>query len=306
MMMKRFYNEEPTEMNPEGTSFWKAFKQMIKGVPRRRPEELIENEPIRAASEDHFIWLGHSSLFLQLSGQRILVDPVFSKTASPLSFLGPKAFEYKYPYHPNDFPDLDLILISHDHYDHLDRAAIRVFKNRVPKFWVPTGVGKILEKWGVASEKITELHWGENRRLSSNLEIVSQTSRHFSGRGLANRNSTLWCSYVIRHKESRIFFSGDSGYGSHFRSIGQDFGPFDLAFLECGQYNENWPQIHMLPEETVQAALDLGARKFVPIHWGKFALSLHAWDEPPQRAEKEAATKKQSILLPRIGVPNPI
>ena len=298
----KFLNQIPTLMSPEGTSMWSAFAKMIKGAPGRKPDGAIETLEFREYGDsDYFVWLGHSSVFLQVDGVRIFVDPVFSRSTSPIPFLGPQAFEYTNGYKPDQFPELDIVLITHDHYDHLDKLAIKAFKNRTKQFIVPMRVGRILEKWGVSGKKIVEMDWSDNFQFADKLKITAQTGRHFSGRGLTNRNSTLWCSYVIESKNAKIFCCGDSGYGPHFKQIGEAHGPFDMAFMECGQYNENWPFIHMVPEQTVQAAMDIGAKTFVPIHWGKFTLSLHPWDEPPQRAQKEALALGQPITLPQIG-----
>ncbi len=314
----KFLNQIPTEMNPEGSSMWKALGQMIRGVPNRRPTDIIEtavieNPGIETESEqggmaedteNWFRWLGHSTVFLSLSGVRILVDPVFSNTASPFPIVGPKAFPYTHPYQVEQFLPLDIVLISHDHYDHLDKKAIQQLSRSVKQFIVPLGVSKILIKWGLAASKIKEMAWGDQFKFDEFLTIRAQTARHFSGRALSNRDSTLWCSYVIQSPGVSVYFSGDSGYGPHFAEIGRDFGPFDLAFVECGQYNTNWPLIHMMPEQTVQAAIDLHASTVLPIHWGTFSLSLHAWDEPPKRAQTEAERLKQNILIPKIGEKN--
>jgi L-ascorbate metabolism protein UlaG (beta-lactamase superfamily) len=305
----RFENQLPTPMNPEGTSIWKAMGKMIRGVPGRRPDEPIETvavkrEKLEEQEKDLFVSLGHSSLYLQLNKVKILVDPLLSKYASPFNFTGPKAFDYTNPISIDDFPDPDIVLITHDHYDHLDRAAIKTLKNRAGIFLCPVKVGKILNRWGIDSKVITELKWGEQYNYKDNLEIISTPARHFSGRGMFNRMSTLWSSYVLRTPEKAIFCGGDSGYGPHFKDIGNDYGPFEQSFLECGQYNENWPLIHMMPEETVQAAIDLKTKAFTPIHWGKFALSLHPWEEPIERAKKESSRLKQEISIPIFGSTN--
>ena len=303
---KRFQNQLPTPMNPEGTSMWKAMGKMIRGVPDRRPENPIETtavkrEELTSNNKDFFITLGHSSLYLQIGESKILVDPLFSKYASPFNFAGPKAFEYTNPITLADFPDPDIVLITHDHYDHLDKSSIRALKEIAGTFICPSGVGKILQKWGVERKRINELGWGDKYNFSGKLEIIAAPARHFSGRGMLNRMSTLWCSYVIRTAGKSVFCGGDSGYGPHFTEIGNNYGPFDHSFLECGQYNENWPLIHMTPEETVQAATDLKTKAFTPVHWGKFALSLHPWDEPVNRIIKESASLNKDIKIPAFG-----
>lgn len=302
----RFSNELPTPMNPEGTSMWKALGKMIKGIEGRRPDHPIKTHPVRRQDmeeikSDYFIHLGHSGLFIQTEGTRIIIDPVFSRYASPFKAAGPKAFDYTNSYKPDQFPDPDIYLISHDHYDHLDKSTVKSLKNRTGIFVCPLKVGDILQKWGVPEHKIIELNLGEYYSHNDTLRITSGQARHFSGRGLTSRMSTLWSSYIITSGNHNIFFSGDSGYGPHFKDIGDKYGPFGHAFLECGQYNENWPLIHMKPEETVQAAIDLNTNKFTPVHWGKFALSLHPWDEPPKKAEAEAQRLDQKIEIPAFG-----
>ncbi len=182
------------------------------------------------------------------------------------------------------------------------------FSNTLPTPMNPEGtsmwnaMGKMTR--GVPGNKINELNWGESYSQGGALSITSGPARHFSGRGMFNRMSTLWCSYIINSSNRNIFYSGDSGYGPHFRDIGEEFGPFDHAFIECGQYNENWPLIHMMPEQTVQAAIDARAEKFTPVHWGKFSLSLHPWEEPVKRAQAEAERKAQAIEIPTFGAIN--
>lgn len=299
----KYENQEPTVLNPEGTSMWRALGKMIKGVPDRRPRTPIPNIPVdldQLGDQDGYIWLGHSSVFLQLDGIRILIDPVFSKRASPFPFTGPKAFAYSFDYTAEQFENMDLILQTHDHYDHLDKKNIQVLSQSAVQVLVPSGLKRMLMNWGIAKEKITERSWGDVFEYQT-LKIYMLQARHFSGRGMLNRNTTLWCSYGIRSSQLNVFHSGDSGYGGHFAEIGAKYGPFDLAFLECGQYNENWPLIHMMPEESVQAAIDLGSKKMLPIHHSRFALSIHPWREPVERASLAATNQGQSLTLPKPG-----
>ncbi len=307
---KAFQNQIPTIMNPEGSNMWGVLGKMIRGIPDRKPEKAISTIALddgfiknlsSNSNKDFFIWLGHSSVFVMLNNVKILIDPVFSPSASPFSFIGPKAFPYTHYYQADQFPELDIVMISHDHFDHLDKKAIQVLATTAKHFIVPLSVGRLLRNWGVSQSKIIEMDWTDTFSHTENLKIIAQSGRHFSGRGIANRNTTLWCSYILQTDQKRIFFSGDSGYGPHFKEIGNEHGPFNISFLECGQYNENWPYIHMMPEETVQAAIDLKTDTFVPIHWGKFPLSLHPWDKPPKRATAAATVKNQKIDLPTIG-----
>ena len=299
----KYENTEHTVMNPEGTSFRKALGQMIRGVPGRKPDGAIETAALELPADsaaNGFCWLGHSSVYLQLGGTRLLIDPVFSKKASPLPIMGPKAFDYTHTYNPQDFSEVDLILITHDHYDHLDKRTTQYFGSLGKRYIVPRKVKEILVRWGVDASLITEMQWFEQQQVGE-LLIHSEPARHFSGRGLTNRNSTLWMSYVIEAPGCKVFHSGDSGYGAHFKLIGEKHGPLNLAFIECGQYNVNWPQIHMMPEESVQAATDIRALKMVPIHWSKFALSLHPWREPLERSSVAAKAMGMPLESPMIG-----
>ena len=245
-----------------------------------------------------FVWFGHSTILVKTDDITILADPVFYK-ASPVPFtVQPFAMQVKNSI--ADLPDIDVVIISHDHYDHLDHQAIKELSSRVKHFLVPLGIKAHLLHWGVADEKISELDWYSNFTYQT-ISLSLTPARHFSGRGLTDRFSTLWGSWVVRSSSLNMYFSGDSGYFDEFKKIGDQFGPFDIAFIENGAYNANWSQIHMLPEESVQASIDLKAKVFFPIHWGKFDLSVHAWKEPAIRAHKEAKIKGVNIATPLIG-----
>ncbi|WP_444946110.1 MBL fold metallo-hydrolase [Microbulbifer sp. VTAC004] len=245
--------------------------------------------------------LGHSSVLIRLDGEYVLTDPVFSERASPVQWMGPKRF-HPLPLSLQDLPALKAVIISHDHYDHLDKASVRILDERVERFLVPTGVGNYLRDWGVASDKITELDWWQSYAVGS-LQFTATPAQHFSGRGLTDRDKTLWASWVIAGRDARIFFSGDSGYFSGFREIGERLGPFDLTLIETGAYNDLWSEIHMMPEESVQAHLDLRGRAMVPIHNSTFDLALHDWFEPLERALAAAESHGAAILTPIIGAP---
>lgn len=300
-----FQNVEKTSVNPDDVSIFRILKKMIfrpssvnpsGEIPNRNTDlkELPKKDPI-------VVWFGHSSYFLQVGGFRILVDPVFSGNASPFRFFG-KAFKGADHFNAEDFPEVDLLVLTHDHYDHLDYASIKALHPKVTKIVTSLGVGAHLEKWGVASEKITELDWWEDIKITSEVNITATPSRHFSGRAF-KRGQTLWSSFVLEISGLKIFLGGDSGYDRSFRNIGDTFGPFDLAFLECGQFGKYWPQIHMFPEETVKAAQDLQAKKVIPVHWGKFVLSYHPWNEPIQRFTTAAVEAGVNYLSPKIGEP---
>ncbi len=260
-----------------------------------RKTDLLHLDP----GSQTLVWFGHSSYFIQVDGKKILVDPVFSGNASPLSFTT-KSFKGSDIYTVSDLPDIDLLIISHDHWDHLDYKTILLLKPKVRKIITSLGVGAHLESWGFNKTAIVEMDWNEEVELDKGFIVNSVTARHFSGRGF-KRNRTIWSSFVLTTPGKKIFIGGDSGYDRHFAEIGNQFGPFDLAILEDGQYNLNWKYIHMLPEETVQAAIDLRAKKLLPVHWAKFNLSLHAWNEPILRITKEAKNKNMDLLHPMIG-----
>lgn len=246
----------------------------------------------------YFSWLGHSSVFLVIHGKTILIDPVFSRYASPLPFAGPKRFAGKAP-QKSDFPEIDYVLITHCHYDHLDRKTIRMMDSHVKQYVVPEGVGKILHRFGVAKQKITELTWNQELEQDG-LTIVCTASQHTSARSLWDKNQSLWCSYVLSDDTFRVFDTGDGGYGTHFQTIREQYGPVDFAIMECGQYHERWHGMHMFPEESVEAAKTLGAGLAIPVHWGGFVLSDHAWDDPPKRFLMHAEKVGLNCEVPRL------
>ena len=247
-------------------------------------------------------WFGHSALLLEVNNRKILLDPMLGKIPAPHPWLGSKRFNEELPMKIEDIPQIDAVLISHDHYDHLDYWSITKIKDKVKMFYVPLGIAAHLKSWGVDESRIIELDWWEEAEFQE-LTFVSTPSRHFSGRGLFNKDSTLWCSWVIKNENTKIFFSGDGGYSKTFKEIGEKFGPFDLTLLECGQYDEGWSEIHMMPEETVQAHIDLRGKLLMPIHWGAFKLSIHPWQEPVERLLLKANPLKVKITTPMIGEP---
>jgi L-ascorbate metabolism protein UlaG (beta-lactamase superfamily) len=239
---------------------------------------------------------------VELAGKNILLDPMLSIEMGPVKWATPNRYNPTLPISPDKLPPIDAVLISHDHYDHLDYQTIQRIKHKVTKFYVPLGIGPHLRAWGVAPERIVEMNWGDEAQLDG-LTIVSTPSRHFSGRGLTNRNSTLWTSWVMKSAKNRVFYSGDGGYGPHFSAIGAAHGPFDLAVMECGQYDRQWADIHMLPEQSVQAARDVRGKVMLPVHWGAYTEAHHDWNEPVTRATAEAARLGQPITTPRLGEP---
>lgn len=252
-----------------------------------------------SANLDCAVWMGHSTVYLQLAGKRILLDPVFSSYASPVFFIN-RAFEGSNVYAAEDFPELDVLAITHDHWDHLDYPSVMALKPKVKTVICPLGVGEYFEQWGFPAEKIIEEDWDAVIELGNDLTAYVLTSQHFSGRML-KQNPTEWCSYAFVTPRRKIYCSGDGGYGSHFKTIGEAFGGFDFAFMENGQYNRDWHAIHMLPDETAAASEDILAARVIPIHSGKFALARHAWNAPYKDLTAASFGKKYQLLTPRIG-----
>lgn len=245
------------------------------------------------------VWFGHSTVLMQVEGKTILCDPVLSELFWLFTPFTGKRFTSKLPISLKNMPQIDILLLSHDHYDHMDYKTIMALKNKVNHYCVPSGLGERLKKWGVDENKITECTYGESLNISD-LTISCTPSKHFSGRGLKDRNKTLWCSWVITGKKINIFFSGDGGYGSHFKLIGEQYGPFDITFLECGQA-VLFRDIHMVPEQTVQAQIDLMGQLMIPIHWGMFNQSNPNWTHQVERLITEAQKKDVPVALPKIG-----
>jgi len=267
---------------------------------RALPRQNIDMERFQDASKNQLtvFWAGHSSLFINIDGYKILTDPVFEKK---VSILGPARFNGDAPLDVNKIPLVDVVIVSHNHYDHLNKYSIQLLNGKTKKFIVPLAVGAQLRQWGVPANKITELDWWEELKVTDELTITATPSQHFSGRGLTDRDKTLWASWVIKAPRHKVFFSGDSGYFEGFKKIGGKYGPFDMTFIECGAYNEKWRHIHMYPEETVQACLDLKGKLLQPIHWGTFNLSMHSWYEPMERVSKAAEAAGVKIATPVVG-----
>ena len=243
-------------------------------------------------------WLGHSSLMININGYKVLTDPVLENRMSP---LGPFRFNGDIPLDIDQLPPIDIVIISHDHHDHLNKYSIQYLKKITKKFIVPRAVGSKLLSWGVSDDKIVELNWWEKYQVSETFTITATPAQHFSGRRVGGRNLTLWASWVLKSPEYSLFFSGDSGYFEGFKKIGKAFGPFDMTFLECGAYDKLWHPVHMFPEETVQAHLDLKGKVLHPIHWGTFNLSFHPWYEPMQRLLKAVQLANIDIATPVVG-----
>lgn len=286
-------------------SFRKILRLQFDKNPGRVPDTVIPSViPAFGDTTNNgntsLFWLGHSSVLIRIDKMIILTDPVFSKRASPVTFIGPKSFKYENPITPENIPFPDVILLSHDHFDHLDYKTIRNYYTGVKTFYVPLGAKSHLLRWGVPDKNITEFDWWLGVHYNDSLEFIATPAQHFSGRK-GQDNSTLWCSWVIKGKTKTIYFSADSGYSGHFNEIGKKHGPFDITLMESGAYGQYWPNIHMLPEESVRAHLDLKGNILLPIHWGKFNLAFHPWKEPVQRIAAEADKLGVTLTTPLPG-----
>lgn len=263
------------------------------------PVSPITREQLLAAPDGTLYRLGHSTVLIKLGGAFWLTDPVFSQRASPVQWAGPKRF-HPLPISIDALPPIKGVILSHDHYDHLDKAAILALAGKTEHFLTPLGVGDLLIEWGVDEAKVLQLDWWDSIPVGG-LRFVATPSQHFSGRAMFAKNPTLWASWVIESDDLRLFFSGDTGYFDGFKAIGDRYGPFDLTLLECGAYNSDWPDVHMQPEQTLQAHLDLRGRWLLPVHNGTFDLAFHSWHEPLDRISALAAARGVDIATPQIG-----
>src|SRR5450631_771519 len=274
-----FKNLSETPMMLQDTSYYEVIKKSLNKNPDVKPpsklpsvktdlKNIKSNKPV-------IVWFGHSSYFIRIDNKNILVDPVFSGNASPFSFMI-KAFEGSDVYTPDDFPEIDFLILTHDHYDHLDYKTIKKLNTKAKGIYCSLGLASHLIYWGFDENIITEMDWWQTNKLTDGMTLTAAPARHFSGRGL-KRYKTLWSSFILKTASYNLYLGGDSGYDKHFKEIGEKYGPFDIAILESGQYNTAWPLIHMMPEQTVQAALDLKAKVILPVHWSKFTLAMHPW-----------------------------
>ena len=298
-----FHNQSPTEITLKEASFFKMMRDFLNKPESATPKKIVPSVKTDLKSlpseKPAIVWFGHSSYFIKYRNINVLIDPVFSGNASPVSAFA-KSFPGSDIYTTADFPGIDIMILTHDHYDHLDYKTILQFANKVKHFYVSLGVESHLKYWGIAADRITSFDWWDSKLTPEGFQLTSTPARHFSGRSFT-RNKTLWSSFILKMDEYSIFIGGDSGYDRHFKEIGSKFGPFDIVFLESGQFNKLWPYIHLLPEETVTAAKDLKAKLLLPVHWGKFALAFHDWDEPIKRVLKEAKLQKVNVTTPMIG-----
>jgi len=303
---KQFENQTPAVMEVSLKTLPGLLREQRKNKPLRSPEiDLpILNFSIEALSKDpnvtQFAWFGHSALFLRIAGKNILIDPMLGPDAAPIGPIRSPRFSANGLAILEQLPELDAVLFTHDHYDHLDYKSLKIIAPKTKKFLVALGVGRHLRSWKVPSEKIQEFDWWDETLLDE-LQITATPSRHFSGRGLFDRGKSLWCGWVFKSNAHSIYWSGDGGYDTHFQNIGEKLGPFDWSFIECGQYHDLWHDIHLFPEESVQAAIEAKSKIASPVHWAGFSLSPHPWKDPYERFTKAAEEAKLQSFIPKLG-----
>jgi L-ascorbate metabolism protein UlaG (beta-lactamase superfamily) len=296
-----FHNTQPASAAPAASVPELALRFVSNREPRKpvTPIPLVTTSRYDSAEGLHITWYGHASALVEIEGARVLFDPVWSDRVSPSAQVGPKRL-HPVPIPLERLPQLDAIVISHDHYDHLDLPTVQVLlRTQQAPFVVPLGIGAHLERWQVPAERIVELDWEESTEVGI-LRLTATEAQHFSGRGL-RRDGTLWTSWVVAGPNRRVFYSGDTGYFDGFAVIGEKYGPFDAALVQIGAYDEAWPDIHMTPEQGVQTHLDVQAHVLIPVHWATFTLALHAWGEPVDRLWREAKARDVTLAVPKPG-----
>lgn len=302
----KFMNLEETTMNVNLRTLPKILYKQFFEKNGREPEQPIPVMPFDKAAflapsdKAKFIWYGHSALLIRLNGKTILIDPMLGSDTAPIAPTATRRFSENTLELIKEFPEIDLLLLTHDHYDHLDLASFKLLMPKVKQYFVALGAARHLVSWGINASKIKEFDWWNNTEFEG-IEITFTPTRHFSGRGLTDRAKSLWGGWALKTANESIYFSGDSGYGEHFKAVGEKLGPFDFGIMECGQYNENWHQIHMYPEESVQAATDAKVTKAMAVHWAGFALAQHHWKEPIERFTLAAKAAQLPLILPKIG-----
>lgn len=298
-----FISPEKLPHYPERTTggdpgFSRFFKTSPYAPETSFPKKMLtQNDFTETPADFATYWLGHSTVILELDGKRILFDPVF-KNAGPLPIITRRYDES--PLKREELPEIDLVILTHDHYDHLETATIKHLADKDIKFLTPLGVGTRLEGWGVPKKNITELGWNQETTFDS-ITITVLPGIHYSGRSNSDRNQTLWASYAIKGKDKNIFNSGDTGYGTHLKEIGEKYGPFDLAFVEIDGWNNGWPLTHLFPDQAIQLCKDVDAKLLFPTHWASFDLALHPWDESIQLVADKAAENDIELVTPLMG-----
>jgi L-ascorbate metabolism protein UlaG (beta-lactamase superfamily) len=297
----RFRNNVPTSSGISLSAVPRVAVAAFTGGEARRPHHPVPlAQPAPGDGQGlHITWYGHSTALVEIEGHRVMLDPVWSDRCSPTPLAGPRRL-HQPPVGLRELPPLDAVVISHDHYDHLDMPTIQALADlQTTMFVVPLGVGAHLERWGVPETRITELDWNESARIAG-LELIATPARHFSGRGFS-RDETLWASWVIKGPARRVFYSGDTGYFPGFAEIGAEHGPFDATLVQVGAYGGDWADIHMVPEDGVATHLDVRGGLMIPVHWATFDLAPHHWSEPADRAWREAKARDVRLAIPRPG-----
>tara|TARA_R110000868_G_scaffold4211_9_gene26536 strand:+ start:728 stop:1771 length:1044 start_codon:yes stop_codon:yes gene_type:complete len=303
---EKFLNIETTSMDISPLKMPKLLYKQFFENNGRKPKQKLPVAPFNSTSflapskDVKFIWYGHSVVLLRVNGKTLLIDPMFGPNAAPISPIATKRFSENTLEIINDLPEIDIVLLTHDHYDHLDYESLQRLLPKVKNYYVALGCARHLIEWGVDAQKIQEFDWWDDQSFGA-IKITFTPTRHFSGRGLTDRAKSLWGGWVIKTATENLYFTGDSGYGSHFKAVGDQLGPFDFAFVECGQYNQNWHLIHMFPEEGIQAAKDARIARIMPVHWAGFALAQHTWTDPVERFIAEATKQNIPFSTPKLG-----
>ncbi len=303
---KIFENPELTKVDVGITTLPGLIKKNLTNRKVRSPEKPLPIIPFSAEAylsnpdDISFIWYGHSAVLFNIHGTKIFVDPMMGPDCAPIAPMDSPRYSENTLDILDELPEIDIVCYTHDHYDHIDLDSVNRLKGKVKQWLVGLGVSRHLEKWGIPKENIQEFDWWDSIEIGEQ-KITFTQSRHFSGRGLIDRMKSLWGGWIIESRDKKVYWSGDGGYGKHFKTVQEKFQRFDLAFIECGQYNKLWHKIHLHPEESVQAAIDVQAEISVPVHWGGFALALHPWKEPIERFTKEAKRVNLKYCTPLLG-----
>lgn len=303
---KKFNNLEETIMKVPFKAIPKMMFNQLFGRGKLQPKLPIQHVPfdkeafLKESEEAKFIWFGHSAILCRVNGKTIFIDPMLGPDAAPIAPFKIKRFNTVSLELIDELPPIDLLIMSHDHYDHLDLKSIQKLAPNVEAFYTALGVARHLKSWGIDESKITEFDWWESRDYNE-INITFTPTRHFSARGMRDRFHGLWGGWSLQNASEHIWFSGDGGYGEHFKEIGSRMDPFDMAFMECGQYNKLWRPIHLFPDESIIAAKEAGAKMIMPVHWGSFTLSDHQWTEPVEQFVETAVKESQPYFVPKIG-----